>query len=48
MFTSLDEVMKHDNEATSTRKERRLFYIAVTLVSIIAFIGLYAAIKYLG
>jgi hypothetical protein len=47
MFNSLDEEMKHDDQATSTPRERRIFYAAVMMVSIILFGGLYAAIKYL-
>jgi len=48
MFRSLDEEIKHDNDVTSTPQGRRLFYVGVMLVSIIVFIGLYAAVKYLG
>jgi hypothetical protein len=47
MFTNLDEEIKHDDQATTTPRERRLFYVVVLLVSGILFCGLYAGIKYL-
>jgi hypothetical protein len=47
MFTSLEEEIKRDDQATSTPRERRLFYAVVLLVSAILFSGLYAGIKYL-
>ena len=48
MFTSLDEEIKRDYQASTTPRERRLFYIVVLLASGILFSGLYAGIKYLG
>ena len=47
MFEGLDEEMKRDEQATSTKRERNLFYAVVFLVSCILFAGLYAGIKYL-
>lgn len=47
MFESLDDEMRRDEKATTTPRERKLFYVAVMLVSIILFGGLYAGIKYL-
>jgi hypothetical protein len=46
MFTSLDEEIKRDDQASTTPRERRLFYIMVLLISGILFSGLYAGIKY--
>ncbi len=47
MFNGLDEQIKQDHQATSTPRERQLFYAVVVLVSCILFAGLYAGIKYL-
>jgi len=47
MFTGLDEEIERDDRATSTPRERRLFYAVVLLVSAILFSGLYAGIKFL-
>jgi hypothetical protein len=47
MFESLDDEIRRDDKATSTQKERRLFYAAVMLVSLILFGGLIAGIQYL-
>jgi hypothetical protein len=47
MFNTLDDEIKRDNQATTTARERRLFYAVVLLVSGILFSGLYAGIKYL-
>jgi hypothetical protein len=47
MFTSLDEEIKRDDQASTTPRERGLFYIMVLLISGILFSGLYAGIKYL-
>lgn len=47
MFDGLDDEIKRDNQATSTPRERRLFYAVVLLVSGILFGGLYAGIKFL-
>ena len=47
MFNSLDEQIKHDDEAVSTPRERGLYYAAVLLISLFLFGGLYAGIRYL-
>ena len=47
MFNSLDEEIKRDDQATTTPRERWLFYAAVALVSIFLFGGLYMGIRFL-
>ena len=47
VFNTLDDEIKRDDQATSTPRDRRLFYAVVLLVSVILFSGLYAGIKYL-
>ena len=47
MFNSLDDEIKRDDQATSTPRERCLFYLAVALVSVVLFGGLYAGIRFL-
>jgi len=47
MFNSLDEQIKRDDDATSTPRQRGLYYVTVLLVSILLFVGLYAGIRYL-
>jgi hypothetical protein len=48
MFDSLDDTMKQDDRATSTMKERALVWIAVGVVSIALFGGLYFGVQFLG
>jgi hypothetical protein len=45
MFSSLDEEIRRDDQATTTPRERWLYYAAVLLVSIVLFGGLYAGIR---
>ena len=45
MFDSLDETMKHDEEAQSTRSERLFKYAAVAVVSVLVFGGIFLAIQ---
>jgi hypothetical protein len=47
MFESLDDDFKRDDQATTTPRERWLRYLAVLLVSLLAFGGLYAGIRLL-
>jgi hypothetical protein len=47
MFNSLDEQIKRDDDATSTPRQRGLYYLTVLLVSIVLFGGLYAGIRFL-
>jgi hypothetical protein len=46
MFNSLDDQMKRDDQATSTRGERWLRYAAVLVVSLVLFGGLYAVVRF--
>jgi hypothetical protein len=48
MFCSLDEQIRRDDLATTTPRERWLYYAAVLLTSIVLFGGLYAGICSLG
>lgn len=47
MFNSLEEEIKRDDQATSTPRERWMYYAAVLLLSCILFGGLYAGIWFL-
>jgi hypothetical protein len=47
MFDSLDEQMKHDAKAASTRKERVFEWIAIVAVSIVVFGGLFLGVRLL-
>jgi hypothetical protein len=47
MFETLDEQMKHDEEATTTKKERILRYILTLVVAIVVFGGLYMGVQLL-
>lgn len=47
MFTSLDEQIKHDDDAVSTPQERWMRYAGVFLISVLLFGGLYAVIRFL-
>ncbi len=47
MFEGLDETMKHDEEAVTTSKERILRWLAVGLVSVLVFGGLYYTVSLL-
>ena len=41
MFDSLEEQMKHDDQAASTNKERFLLWAAIAVASILVFGGVY-------
>lgn len=47
MFSSLDEQIKHDEQTSSTVRERFIRYASIVLVSVLAFGGLYAGIMLL-
>ncbi|MBI5282930.1 MAG: hypothetical protein HY858_14690 [Candidatus Solibacter usitatus] len=47
MFESLDEQMKHDDDETSTPKERLLKWVLVGIVSVLLFGGLYMGVRLL-
>jgi hypothetical protein len=47
MFDSLDEQMKHDDQMTTTPRERILRWVAVAVVSVALFSGLYYGVRML-
>ena len=47
VFDSLDEQIKHDHEAETSRKERWLTWLAIGLLSILLFAGLYMSVRLL-
>jgi len=47
MFDSLDEQMKHDAQAASSKKERVAVWVSVAIVSILLFGGLYWGVRVL-
>jgi len=47
MFNSLDDEIKRDEQTASTPTQRYLQALAVLLVSIVLFGGLYAGIRFL-
>jgi hypothetical protein len=47
MFESLDEHMKHDRQTETTTKERIIRWVAITVVSLLVFAGLYFSVRML-
>jgi len=47
MFDSLDEQMKHDANLETTRRERVLRWVAVAVVSVLVFGGIYFGVTML-
>lgn len=47
MFENLDDKIKRDEQASSTPRERWVFYTIVVVLSVFLFGGLYAGIRYL-
>lgn len=47
MFETLDDRMKHDEQETTTSKERMLKWLLVGVVSVILFGGLYFGVRML-
>lgn len=47
MFESLDEQIKHDLQAQSTKKQRVLLWLAVAVASVILFGGLYMGVRFI-
>jgi hypothetical protein len=47
MFESLDEHIKHDEQMETTARERWLLYLAVFVVSVVVFGGLYFGVRML-
>jgi len=48
MFDSLDEQIKHDDEREIPRSERIVKRVAIAVLSVLVFGGLYVAIKMVG
>jgi len=48
MFDSLDDQIKHDDEIEIPRSERIVKRVAISLLSILLFGGLYFAIRMVG
>jgi hypothetical protein len=48
MFDSLDEQMKHDAREQKTMKERVAQYVAIVIVAVVVFGGLYYAVSKLS
>jgi hypothetical protein len=47
MFESLDDQMKLDAKAEKSNKERALQYIAIAVLSVVFFAGLYYGVRLL-
>ncbi len=47
MFEDLQEKIKHDDDETMTRAERRLRNTVVVVLSVLLFGGLYAALRFM-
>ena len=47
MFESLDDQMKHDAQAGKTQKERLLEYLAIAILSVVVFAGLFFGVRML-
>jgi hypothetical protein len=47
MFDSLDDQMKHDRKEEKTPKERLLQYLAIAVLSVVVFAGLFFGVRLL-
>jgi hypothetical protein len=47
MFDSLDDQMKHDAKAAKTPRERWFQYLAVAVLSVVFFAGVFFAVRLL-
>jgi hypothetical protein len=47
MFDSLDEQMKHDDQETTTPKQRIMKWALVAVTSVVLFAGLYLGVRLL-
>ncbi|MFB3779337.1 MAG: hypothetical protein ACE141_17095 [Bryobacteraceae bacterium] len=47
MFESLDDQMKHDAKAEKTTKERALEVVAIVVLSVVVFAGLFFGVRLL-
>ncbi len=45
MFENLDDVMKHDDDAASTKQARLLKWLAIIILSVVVFGGLYLGVR---
>jgi hypothetical protein len=48
MFDSLDDQMKHDEQLETTGRERIIRWVAIAVVSVLVFAGLYYGVRMLG
>ena len=48
MFESLEETMKHDDEAGTTQRERTVKYAVITVCSIVVFVAVYVGLMLVG
>ncbi len=48
MFESLDDQMKHDAKVQKTTKERLIEILAIVVISIVVFAGLFFGVRMLG
>ena len=46
MFESLDEHIKHDDQAEASTKERVLKYVMISAVSVVLVGGIFAAVQF--
>lgn len=46
MFESLDEHIKHDDQAAESTKERVLKYVMISAVSVVLVSGIFAAVQF--
>ena len=46
MFESLDEHIKHDDEAEASPKQRVMKYLVISAVSVAVVSGIFAAVQY--
>ena len=47
MFESLDDQMKHDDKAEKTQKERVIEVLAIVVLSVVIFAGLFFGVRML-
>ncbi len=45
MFDSLDEQMKHDEDLETSKRERMIRWVAVGILSMLLFAGLYLGVR---
>ena len=47
MFESLDDHMKHDRQVERSKRERVIVPLAIVVLSVILFVGLYLGVRLL-